>query len=75
MRVRSRKIDLMIVLLDDFAVHSIELCYDRTPLQSAIGIEVGNVPDDKMPGIECDGVSSLDEASEVRITTDQFLKH
>jgi hypothetical protein len=71
----SSKIDLVVVLHDTHFVNEDQLGDEGASLQRACGVEVRDVTHDHVRAIEADGKSLSDQATDVVVMTDQFLKH
>lgn len=61
--------------LDLHFVDEDELRDERAGPQVLVLVEVWDVAHNKMPTVELDRVSLVDEALQVFVTTDQFVKH
>ena len=75
MGMRSRKEDLMIVLRDVLLVCKYQRRDDRPDLKRTLIIEVRDIAHDHKIAVETDRVPLLDQALDVLVMTDQFLKH
>ena len=73
--MRSRKEDLMIVLRDVLLVCKYQRRDDRPDLKRTLIIEVRDIAHDHKIAVETDRVPLLDQALDVLVMTDQFLKH
>ena len=58
------------LLVDEF-----ELRDDCADLQFPVSIQVRNVADDEVAGVEGDSIPPLDQTPDIVVMTDQFLKH
>jgi hypothetical protein len=65
----------MVRLRDALLVHELELGDEGSDLELALRVEVGDVSHHQVVGVEADRIPLLDEATQVVVTTDQFLKH
>ena len=62
---------LVVLLLNSPLIDEFEQRGDRAPHQLLLGVEVGDIPHDKIIAVERDGIPPLNEASDVVVTTDQ----
>ena len=67
--------DLVVSLGDALLVNEFELRNDCPDLQFAFTVQIRNIADNEVIGVEGNRVALFDQTPEVVVTTDQFLKH
>ena len=63
------------MLADMLRVLKYHLGNDGTPAERALFIEIRNIPNDEVVAVESDSKPLLDQAFNIVVMTDQFLKH
>jgi hypothetical protein len=75
MRMRTGKEDLVIFLNDVVLVSMDKLGHDCADLTLTLLVEIRDIANDQTIAVETDRVSLLDQATDIVVMTDQFLKH